>query len=419
MNTLVEHTSYTAKAGYIWRKRYDKNTLSIALQTKDVVEATRRSASMTMRFMQLELLKIEFAAVRQALKSYRDEIIRNEKIKILQALVAGTGSQEASQGVNPPQVTQSPNLNDRIAQIVLQGELEQTEGHSLEEAKTTYFDAHTGDFIGAWTVKTIKDYNSCIDRFIVWCAASSIASVESVTKENIVSFKQYMDEQGLAPNTKQKILTRLGSMFKFVVEVKEWRDKNPVTGLMYKKVSVVHKKEEITPLQFNSAMEQNETRNDLQTFWAMQILYHCGLRVSELSQLMTGDYREIEGIKCLSINTDNGKTVKNESSIRNIPLNEALLALGAWEKKPVMKYGDNRTMDKVSKAFKKIGLKRSTHCFRHSLSNRLRDTNATDSIRAYILGHTQANMTDRVYVTRDPLIQMKVALDTTGDYRVN
>lgn len=54
---------------------------------------------MTMRFMQLELLKIEFAAVRQALKSYRDEIIRNEKIKILQALVAGTGLQEASQGI--------------------------------------------------------------------------------------------------------------------------------------------------------------------------------------------------------------------------------------------------------------------------------------------------------------------------------
>lgn len=48
MITLVEHTSYTAKAGYIWHKRYDKNILSITLQTKDVVEATRRSASMTM-----------------------------------------------------------------------------------------------------------------------------------------------------------------------------------------------------------------------------------------------------------------------------------------------------------------------------------------------------------------------------------
>lgn len=305
-------------------------------------------------------------------------------------------------------------MNERIAQIVLQGELEQTEGHSLEEVKTTYFDAHTGDFIGAWTVKTVTDNSSCIDRFIVWCAASSIASVESVTKENIVSFKQYMDEQGLAPNTKQKILTRLGSMFKFVAEVKEWRDKNPVTGLMYKKVRVVHKKEEVTPAQFNAAMEQNTTRNDLQTSWAMHLFYHCELRVSELSQLTKAGYREIEGIKCISIKTDHGKTVKNESSVRNIPLNEALLALGAWEEKPVMKYGDNRTMDRVSRAFKLIGLKRSTHCFRHSLSNRLRDTNATDSIRAYILGHTQANMTDRVYVTRDPLIQMKAALDVTG-----
>ncbi|EKT3982610.1 tyrosine-type recombinase/integrase [Klebsiella aerogenes] len=414
MNTQVEHTSYTAKAGYIWRKRYDKNTLSISLQTKDAIEASRRSASMTMRFMQLELLKIEFGAVREAMKSYRDEIIKNEKLVRLQALVSQMDSQEAPEGSNHTQAVQSPNLSDRIAQIVLQEELEQTEGHSLEEAKATYFDAHSGDFIGAWTAKTIKDYSACIDRFIIWCAASNIHSVEAVSKDNIISFKQYMDEANLAPNTKQKILTRLGSMFKFIVDVKEWREKNPITGMMYKKVGVVNKKEEITPTQFNAAMEQNETRNDLQTSWAMYLLYHCGLRVSELSQLTKADYREIEGIKCISINTDHGKTVKNESSIRNIPLNETLIALGAWEQKPIMKYGDNRTMDRVSRAFKLIGLKRSTHCFRHSLSNRLRDTNATDSIRAYILGHTQANMTDRVYVTRDPLIQMKTALDTTG-----
>ncbi|MFH3540493.1 tyrosine-type recombinase/integrase [Klebsiella aerogenes] len=414
MNTQVEHTSYTAKAGYIWRKRYDKNTLSISLQTKDAIEASRRSASMTMRFMQLELLKIEFGAVREAMKSYRDEIIKNDKLVRLQALVSQMDSQEAPEGSNQPQVVQSPNLSDRIAQIVLQEELEQTEGHSLEEAKAAYFDAHSGDFIGAWTAKTIKDYSACIDRFIIWCAASNIPSVEAVSKDNIISFKQYMDEDNLAPNTKQKILTRLGSMFKFIVDVKEWREKNPVTGMMYKKVGVVNKKEEITPTQFNAAMEQNETRNDLQTSWAMYLLYHCGLRVSELSQLTKADYREIEGIKCISINTDHGKTVKNESSIRNIPLNETLIALGAWEQKPIMKYGDNRTMDRVSRAFKLIGLKRSTHCFRHSLSNRLRDTNATDSIRAYILGHTQANMTDRVYVTRDPLIQMKAALDATG-----
>ena len=146
----------------------------------------------------------------------------------------------------------------------------------------------------------------------------------------------------------------------------------------------------------------------------MNLLYHCGLRVSEFSQLTKNDYREIEGIKYISINSDDNKTVKNESSIRNIPLNEALLALGAWEDKPVMKYGDNRTMNAITKAFDKIGLKRSTHCFRHSLSNRLRDTNATDSIRAYILGHAQANMTDRVYITREPLLQMKAALDVTG-----
>lgn len=278
-------------------------------------------------------------------------------------------------------------------------------GHTLAETKKAFFEANT-----EWKDRTLTEYSVNIDKFVKWAISKKVFNVEDVTKTHIIEFKAYMDKQGFAPNTKQKVLTRLGSMFKFAVDVKEWLPKNPITGMMYKKVGVVNKKEEITPEQFNQALSDD----DLQTYWAMNLLYHCGLRVSELSQLTKNDYREIEGIKYISINSDDNKTVKNESSIRNIPLNKALLALGAWEDKPVMKYGDNRTMNAITKAFDKIGLKRSTHCFRHSLSNRLRDTNATDSIRAYILGHAQANMTDRVYITREPLLQMKAALDVTG-----
>ncbi|ELP3919293.1 phage integrase SAM-like domain-containing protein [Escherichia coli] len=404
MGTQVMHTSYTKKAGYVWRKRYDSNILSVSLQTQDESIATQRSAMLTIRFMELVSMGVVFVGMRETLKRYRDELVRRDKLKILTSLMA---SPEASQQANQGVIMQSLTQEQKVAQIALERELETVAGHTLEEAKKAFFDANT-----EWKPKTIKDYSSCIDRFLVWGVANNITIIEEVSKDNIIQFKAYMDEVGLASNTKQKILTRLGSMFNFAVDVKDWIAKNPIQGMMYKKVKVEHPKEEITPEQFNAVMEQPTVWNDNQYKWANAICYYTGIRVGELCQLTKADYVEIEGIKCISVNTlEEGKSTKTESSIRNIPLCDKLLDMGIWNVKPVMKTGLNSVMDKISKSYKLIGLKRTSHCYRHSLSNRLRDTSADDSTRAFILGHAQATMTDRVYVTREPLIKMQRALN--------
>lgn len=408
MSTQIAHLMHTEKKGYFWRKRYDKNTIEIVLHSKAIEQAQPRAAALTIRFMQLEQLSVPFQSMRDTLKAYRDEMMKQEKLSALQAMLSG--SQKALQGVVAGEVVQVPTQAEKVAQIVIQRELEQVEGHSLEECKKAFFDAST-----EWSIKTIKDYSACIDRFIVWCAANTIPTVEAVSKDSIIQFKAYMDEEGLAPVTKQKILTRVGSMFKFIVDVKDWIAKNPVTGMMYKKVNTITKKEEITLAQYNTVQAHPETANNAPVFWANAIMFHTGVRVSELCQLTKNDYVEIEGIKCISINThEEGKSTKTETSIRNIPLCDALLALGIWESKPVMKTGLNSVMDKCSKSFKMVGLKRSTHCFRHSISNRLRDTDCEDSTRYFILGHSQTTMTDRVYVTREPLLRMQRALNAAN-----
>ena len=134
-----------------------------------------------------------------------------------------------------------------------------------------------------------------------------------------------------------------------------------------------------------------------------------------MQQITKNDYVEIEGIKCISINThEEGKTTKTESSKRNILICDALLALNVWEEMPVIKYGLNSIMDKISKVYKAIGLKRSIHCYRQSMSNRLRDTDTDDSIRASILGHAIPGSTNRVYITRLPLQKMLKALNNAN-----
>lgn len=414
MNTQIAHLQHTEKKGYLWRKRYDKNTIEISLQTTELAKATARCASITIRFMQLEALAVPFVAMRDTLKGYRDEILRTEKLAILQGLISQSRNsgteQEALQAPVMGEAMQSPTLEQKIQQITIQHELEQVAGHSLEEVKKAYFASST-----EWHVKTIKDYSACIDRFIVWATASGVSTVEAVSKDSIISFKAYMDAQELAPNTKQKILTRLSGMFKFAVDVKEWIAKNPITGMMYKKVGVVEKKEEITTEQYLEMAEQNQVQRDYHSKWANAIMFYTGMRVSEVQQLTKNDFIEIEGIKCFSVNAlEEGKSTKTETSIRNIPICDKLLEMGIWEDKPVMKVGLNSLMEKVSKAYALIGLKRSSHCYRHSMSNRLRDTDCEDSTRFFILGHAAATMTDRVYVTRLPLLKMQQALNAAN-----
>ncbi|WP_325079300.1 tyrosine-type recombinase/integrase [Klebsiella aerogenes] len=389
--TKIPHISHTEKNGFVWRKCYKGKRLFLSLRTHIEEEAISRGINLTLRFTEMVSLSLDPQSMYQALKCYRDEIIRHVIIASLTAVKEFSAQPIQS---HKEVVKMSPEAVQELT------------GHTLAHTKEAFLNANT-----EWVHKTKVSYSTGIDKFIKWANNNSLFNVEQITKSHIISFKAYMDSEEYAPNTKQNILTRLGSMFKFTVDVLEWIDKNPITGMMYKKSSTIKKKEEIVVSQFVDVMKH---KHDSQTYWAMKILYHCGLRVSELTQLTKADYREVDGIKCISINSDGDKTVKNESSVRNIPLNDALLSDGIWEEKPVMKYGNNSVMERVRKAFLLIGLKRSTHCFRHSLSNRLRDTNADDSTRAWILGHTQANITDRVYVTREPLMKMKAALDTTG-----
>ncbi|MGK3224018.1 site-specific integrase [Enterobacter soli] len=122
---------------------------------------------------------------------------------MLQGMLAA--SPEALQGVQAGEAMQSPVLAstsqqsalERVTATIISRELEQQAGHSLEEVKKAYFDANT-----EWKEKTIKDYNACLDRFIIWAASNQIRNIEEITKDHIINFKAYMDEAGLASLTK-------------------------------------------------------------------------------------------------------------------------------------------------------------------------------------------------------------------------
>lgn len=82
-----------------------------------------------------------------------------------------------------------------------------------------------------------------------------------------------------------------------------------------------------------------------QNWWLLQLLYYTGCRISEIVQLTPRDYRQIDGVWCISINDDGAKTIKNEASRRNIPIHYELIALGVLEDKPTFLYTPDRHLN--------------------------------------------------------------------------
>lgn len=407
--TKIMHTSYTEKAGYVWRKRYTSSTLSIALQSKEAAEAAKRSAMMSIRFIELERLGLPFDAMHITMKNYRDEMVRNEKLSVLTSILSGTPSiapvsvQEAlSVPVTTPAAT--------VAHIELQSVAEAVAGHTLESVKAEYISENSIN----WREATMKAKKYSLDLFISFCATRAITTIEEVDKALISAFKLYLDEQySKAISTRQKHLDNVNAYFGFCCDQRDYLTRNPIKGMGYKNVKTVNKKEEVTKAQYETLMSLPEVKNNNKYKTLLAMFYHTGMRLNELAQITPSDFREIEGIKCVSINDENGKSVKNESSIRNIPLNDALLEMGIWTKKPALGMTSQQIDVALRRMFKMISIKRTSHCMRYSLSDRMRDAGAPDSIRAFILGHAQTMITDRVYVTRAPLEQMKAVLDAT------
>ncbi|WP_258967527.1 site-specific integrase [Scandinavium manionii] len=365
--------------------------------------AVRRSTAMSIRLLELSPLSLPFKALSITMKNYRDEMVRNDTIAHLSAQMSQLPF--TAPVINAKALTPSAVPQHRVTK---QSVAEAATGHTLKNVKDEYFSEKKRD----WTEQTLKEKEYGLDMFSSFCATHNVFIIEEVNKQTISDFKMFLDTKyPSAVSSRKKRLDNVNALFSFCCDQRDYLTRNPVKGMGYKNVKTVNKKEAVTREQYDTLLSLPIIQTDQKSKFILAMFYHTGMRLGELAQITSSDFREIEGIKCISINDENGKKVKNESSIRNIPLNDALLELGIWEEKPALGMTSQQIDVALRKMFKMISIKRTSHCMRYSLSDRLRDHNVQDSTRAFILGHTQSLITDRVYATRSPLLQMKAALD--------
>lgn len=149
-------------------------------------------------------------------------------------------------------------------------------------------------------------------------------------------------------------------------------------------------------------------------FWVPLLALHAGARLMEAVQLIREDVGCEGGIWFIDINEDDdsetGKRVKNESSIRRIPLHPELVRLGFIDFVKTMPVGsrlfpdiaigpDTQRHRHASKMFNRLlasagikGPKKVWHSLRHSFEQACRDSRVDSAVMDQLQGHSQKGM---------------------------
>lgn len=406
MRTKIADCSYTDKNGYVWRKRFKNTTLSIMLKTRDHNEALKNATLMTMKFLEYTLTtSADPKVLAVLLKSYRDTIVTASKMASLQAVLTGLNVDMTNPTYAIPAVAQAAAVELHKAEAAVAA----NPRHTFEEAKTAYLEINT-----EWRKKTITQFTAAANHLMTWAATNHISYVEDLTRNDVELFKRYLDNVIKAVSSKNTYIARYLTWFTYLINVKEWISKNPFLGTRYKNLGTSKKKEPMTHPHFEQAYPVMKAIEGKPLHWICALMHHCGLRVNEAAQITPRDYVDIRGIKCISINTNDGKTLKNLSSVRDIPLNDALLNMGIWEEKPDLSgrgHWVKNVNEWINDEFDKFLPQYTSHCFRHGMECRLQEMGTSQTIIDFIMGHAPKGEGTKTYTNRKPLKMMLEALN--------
>lgn len=166
-------------------------------------------------------------------------------------------------------------------------------------------------------------------------------------------------------------------------------------------------------------------------FWVPIIALLQGMRLAEIVLLVKADLIDVQGIPCFDIRERPGRTIKNEPSVRTVPVHKELIALGLldyvrdlpdgplWPDLMVGKRGDplKDPADMYGKAFERqlTGLELSApglvfHALRHRFATACRAARMPDSCRQYLGGWAQSEGVASGYGKQD-IAALKEELD--------
>jgi integrase len=146
---------------------------------------------------------------------------------------------------------------------------------------------------------------------------------------------------------------------------------------------------------------RKETKPELR--WVPWLTAYSGARVSEIAQLTPSDFRQVEGRWFFDIGAAGAGSVKNDDSMRSVPVHPDLVKEGLLSfisNQPRGRLFPVRTNDNVGEWVKNVlgggreGL-RPSHGWRHLFEDLCMGTGISDAARSYITGRSTGSSADQ------------------------
>lgn len=287
--------------------------------------------------------------------------------------------------------------------------------------------------------KRIIEYTPAIQRF---AELHGDIDVKTITKANIVDYRRMLEHfprypkkaiaelplkdklektkslglPCLSATTVKNTLKGLSAVLQFAV-IENILDSNPAHGLP--KVKAARKKatnpgymaSEITAIFMSSMFrERLSLYKGEASYWIPIIAYYTGARLEEIAQLRRCDVADIDGIYSFKISDEGeGQSVKNDSSVRDVPLHSHLIELGFLD---YIEQFTDRIFPELERGSKgklshylsrwwgkhireKIGITRKIdrpmHAFRHTFATFCRTAGIREDVENSITGWTQGS----------------------------
>ncbi len=264
------------------------------------------------------------------------------------------------------------------------------------------------------SINSIKAYNTDLKKLLQYLEFSgTICGPEEVTQEIIKGFIKWINDLQMSPRTQARVISGLKAFFRFLL-LEERIKEDPTALIESPKISRslpdVLSLEEIDKIEASIDLSKADGHRNKAI---IEVLYGCGLRVSELIELRISDinlkmgYLKVRGKgdkeRYVPIGSSAVKEIKNYLSQRNTLTNIS------DESKDILflnRRGKNLTRVMIYTITKNLALKAgisknvSPHTFRHSFATHLIEGGADLRAVQEMLGH-ESILTTEIYTHLD------------------
>jgi integrase len=268
-----------------------------------------------------------------------------------------------------------------------------------------------------WSPTTIRNHQAKIDVLVAILGAD-----KPINRITVADMREVAGQiaKGRDVSTQRDYMNFIRSIFGYALD-NEFIEKNPVIkGLIPDRKTAGTREqrlafddpEDLQQIFGNGYHEWSKYQPS--RYWLPLLALYTGCRLEELASLYTEHVHKVKGIWCIEINKDYDRLVKNENSIRTVPLHP-MVAEGFAEYAcsqpvggrvfPELKKVNHKYGHYFSKRFgrylrKKVGItdpKKVFHSFRHNVSDHLYKALVQESLIEELTGRAGKTETSRRY----------------------